>query len=274
MKPGVSGSNSQPTARCWFCNRLWPNSEIEAGGILRSRAERQGGPYLLLVCDTCRRDNRLEQTPRGRWFASPVGRPSVVEYFFSQLLDTGPEDFISLVSWYRANEERRRFFFERDGDARYSTPQRARELIEEKPAGSVSNSNPSKGTRSRPKGREAGRRTRGRTDSRARSTNGAAAADGRQGETSARRPQSRTRRQVTSQGHPRLLSPHEILGVAESASVAEIKAAFRRLARQYHPDKLYHLGGDSQRLAHEKFHALSAAFESLLAARSARQDHP
>ena len=48
------------------------------------------------------------------------------------------------------------------------------------------------------------------------------------------------------------------LQVSPSASRAEIKAAFRRLARQYHPD----LNPDDP-LAREKFHALREAYEVL-----------
>ncbi len=49
------------------------------------------------------------------------------------------------------------------------------------------------------------------------------------------------------------------------ASAAEIRSAFRRLAKQCHPDKVYHLGEDAQRLAHDKFTRLKAAYEALLA---------
>ncbi len=48
---------------------------------------------------------------------------------------------------------------------------------------------------------------------------------------------------------------YEILGVARSASPDEIKAAFRKLAHQYHPDKA---GGDA-----EKFKAVNAAYQVL-----------
>jgi DnaJ-class molecular chaperone len=48
------------------------------------------------------------------------------------------------------------------------------------------------------------------------------------------------------------------------ASAAEIRSAFRRLAKQCHPDKVYHLGEDAQRLAHDKFTRLKTAYDSLL----------
>ena len=37
------------------------------------------------------------------------------------------------------------------------------------------------------------------------------------------------------------------------------------LAKRCHPDKVYHLGEDAQRLAHDKFTRLKAAYEALLA---------
>ncbi|HTH48555.1 MAG TPA: DnaJ domain-containing protein [Candidatus Limnocylindria bacterium] len=35
----------------------------------------------------------------------------------------------------------------------------------------------------------------------------------------------------------RTLSPHEVLQVAENAPIEEVKAAYRRLAKLYHPDR-------------------------------------
>jgi DnaJ-class molecular chaperone len=52
--------------------------------------------------------------------------------------------------------------------------------------------------------------------------------------------------------------PYEILGVAKSASEAEIKKAFRSLAKKHHPDTK---GGDAA--AQKKFQEISAAYEIL-----------
>ncbi len=53
------------------------------------------------------------------------------------------------------------------------------------------------------------------------------------------------------------LDPHRTLGVAPDASQAEIKRAYRRLAKQYHPDS----GGDRQLT---RFLAIQAAYETLI----------
>jgi DnaJ-class molecular chaperone len=52
--------------------------------------------------------------------------------------------------------------------------------------------------------------------------------------------------------------PYEVLGVERLASAAEIKAAWRRLAKQFHPDRA---PGDTQ--VAEKFHEISAAYDFL-----------
>ena len=53
-------------------------------------------------------------------------------------------------------------------------------------------------------------------------------------------------------------NPYQVLGLASSASDAEIRAAFRKLAKQYHPDR----NPDDAR-AEEKFKEISAAFDVL-----------
>lgn len=58
-------------------------------------------------------------------------------------------------------------------------------------------------------------------------------------------------------------NPYTVLGVEPGASGEEIKTAFKKLAAQYHPDKVQHLGEDFQKLAHEKFVAIQKAYSEL-----------
>src|SRR5215472_13648981 len=52
--------------------------------------------------------------------------------------------------------------------------------------------------------------------------------------------------------------PYEVLGVAKTASEAEIKKAFRALAKKHHPDK--HAGDAA---AQKRFQAISGAYDIL-----------
>src|SRR3954470_4272835 len=52
--------------------------------------------------------------------------------------------------------------------------------------------------------------------------------------------------------------PYEVLGVAKNASEADIKKAFRGLAKKHHPDK--HAGDAA---AQKKFQEISAAYDIL-----------
>jgi len=58
--------------------------------------------------------------------------------------------------------------------------------------------------------------------------------------------------------------PHEVLGVAPDAAPDEIKAAFRRLAGQYHPDKVSHLGAEFQALAERRFKEIQSAHDRMM----------
>jgi uncharacterized membrane protein YkvA (DUF1232 family) len=58
--------------------------------------------------------------------------------------------------------------------------------------------------------------------------------------------------------------PYTILGLQYSASDEEIKTAYKKLAAQYHPDKVQHLGKEFQELAHNKFVAIQKAFDTLM----------
>ncbi len=57
--------------------------------------------------------------------------------------------------------------------------------------------------------------------------------------------------------------PRRILGVGPGADQTEIRQAYRRLAAQYHPDKVAHLGEDLRHLAEKKFKSIQAAYETL-----------
>lgn len=59
-------------------------------------------------------------------------------------------------------------------------------------------------------------------------------------------------------------TPHEILGVSPQAGQDEIKAAYRRLAGQYHPDKVAHLGREFQEMADQRFKEIQAAYDQLV----------
>ena len=58
--------------------------------------------------------------------------------------------------------------------------------------------------------------------------------------------------------------PYKILGVERGASKQEITGAYKRLAVQYHPDKVQHLGKEFQELAHKKFVAIQKAHDMLM----------
>lgn len=60
--------------------------------------------------------------------------------------------------------------------------------------------------------------------------------------------------------------PYQVLGVSRGASDAEIKKAFRKLARQYHPDR-----NDGSATAEAKFKEVQSAYDSIGDAKSRRE---
>jgi DnaJ like chaperone protein len=56
---------------------------------------------------------------------------------------------------------------------------------------------------------------------------------------------------------------YKILEISKSASVEEIKKAYRKMAKKYHPDKVVHLGKEHQEGAEEKFRQVQKAYEQL-----------
>lgn len=63
-------------------------------------------------------------------------------------------------------------------------------------------------------------------------------------------------------------SPYKILEIDRSASNDEVKAAYRNMAKKYHPDKVAHLGESHKKLAEQKFKEVQKAYEKIKSQRS------
>lgn len=56
---------------------------------------------------------------------------------------------------------------------------------------------------------------------------------------------------------------YKVLEIDKTATVDDIKKAYRKMAMKYHPDKVRHLGKEHQEGAEEKFRQVQAAYEQL-----------
>jgi len=56
---------------------------------------------------------------------------------------------------------------------------------------------------------------------------------------------------------------YKILEIDKTASVNQIKKAYRKMAKKYHPDKVIHLGKEHQKGAEAKFKQVQDAYEEL-----------
>ncbi len=241
-------ADRHPPVPCWFCKRRIPIDLVLRTGILLGREAARGGPQRLLICPSCLKENLCEVTRGGRWFASPRTTVSLLDVLFSRL--SGPEaaeEVLQAISWYRENEDRRRIYFERDGDDRYSGGAKTflRRLW---PWSTDAEKEPRP-----PPGAERG-------PGRARTGAGKAqeGSRGRDGAGSQRtRPPPRSDR-------PAIVTPFEILGLGPDASAEDVRKAFHRLAVQYHPDKVHHLGEEFRAMAHVKFQELKRAYDALM----------
>ena len=59
------------------------------------------------------------------------------------------------------------------------------------------------------------------------------------------------------------MNHYDTLGVDKTASQDDIKKAYRKMAKKYHPDKVIHLGKEHQEGAEEKFRQVQAAYEQI-----------
>jgi DnaJ like chaperone protein len=58
-------------------------------------------------------------------------------------------------------------------------------------------------------------------------------------------------------------SSYKVLEINPEATDEEVKAAYRKMAVKYHPDKVEHLGPENQNSAKEKFQQLQAAYDEI-----------
>lgn len=56
---------------------------------------------------------------------------------------------------------------------------------------------------------------------------------------------------------------YRILEIDKNATQDEIKSAYRKMAKKYHPDRLGDVGDDVKKAAEEKFHQVQEAYEQL-----------
>ena len=68
---------------------------------------------------------------------------------------------------------------------------------------------------------------------------------------------------IMAQFRPNNDGNYRILGITPDATDEEVRKAYRRMAIQYHPDKVATLGEDVQKAAEEKFKAISQAYEAI-----------
>jgi len=66
---------------------------------------------------------------------------------------------------------------------------------------------------------------------------------------------------IIEQDVPIITAAYKTLGINKSASLDDIKKAYRKLANKYHPDKVDFLGEDQKNSANENFQKITNAYE-------------
>lgn len=67
----------------------------------------------------------------------------------------------------------------------------------------------------------------------------------------------------THGGHGTPLDPYRVLGLQPGASLSEVVAAHRKLAKQFHPDQLHNIGEAERSAAAQRMSIINAAYQEL-----------
>jgi DnaJ-domain-containing protein 1 len=255
-----SDLESLPPVPCWYCFRPLPVERIVRDGIILGRDAAHGGPERLFICPSCLKENLCEETAKGRWFASPRISVGFLDLLFSKLPGVSSEEILQAISWFRENEERRRWFFLRDGDRRY-VGKSILEMLWPWSGGAAGGRAGSPG--GRPAGRKGTDRFRERAGAAGPSGSSGSRGAGNRSEDGSRSGDRRGGSAGSPAARPRIITPYEILGLSPGASADEVRKAFHRLAVRYHPDKVHHLGEEFRAMAHVKFQELKRAYDAL-----------
>jgi len=177
-------------------------------------------------------------------FASPPRDFSVVDYLFGWFELLSPKDFLRVVRWHQMYTDTRRHFFERDGDSLYSKGSiggTIRQLFTGRNSTSDLEFDEWRQQREEEPIKERVRRERAQENRRKKGTHGKPAA-------------------AASQEIPH---PYRILGVSIGADQTEIRAAFKRLVRTYHPDKQSTRDPKTIEAANKRLQELLDAYDEL-----------
>lgn len=213
---------------CWWCHERFDPNAIHRLAMMKGRDQSHGGPFRSFRCPSCQRESKVEVTHAGRMFASPAKDMGLADFLFGWIEPLSPDDMLEVMDWHERNAERRRHFFERDGDRRYSRWRLLdwlRSLWPRRPVGEA----------------ERVERVERRSSDVA----------------PARAPVSH---------------PYRVLGLESDATEVQVREAFRRLARRYHPDKLRVDDAAVLARASHRLAELVSAYETLSRRRSRDSD--
>ncbi len=213
--------------RCWFCGARFERPRVERDAQLVPRRQEEGGPYLLYACPECARPSRVERNRAGALLAGPTPIVPFADTLVAGFDAAAREELAKKREHFERRAGRRAWFFGAYAEELWAAGVR--------PATAATAERP---RAARPPPRERARRREPPPEP---------------------EPQAQAAEPPPPPPEP---APHEVLGIAPTATAEEATRAFRELAKRYHPDRFEALDEEFRALAHKKFLALQAALEA------------